>query len=582
MKALFKYFSILTPSDIRYCYILVFMMLIGGFLETVGIGAILPLLSVMGEPDYLMEHAVIAKRVAVFGILSHNQLVVAAAGLLFVLYVLKNIYLVYLVKCQLRFVTKMQIEYARGLFGTYLKKPYLFYLNHNRAVLLRNTNDGPMSIFSGSMVAALTFFTEVITAIVISVFLLWIDMLASLIVIGGMGAVLYGILRLIRFRLVRQGEIRVQYSGAMNQWVNQGLGSIKETKVLGKESYFFSMYDAAYRKYGNANQQYDFLNAIPRFAIEALVVSSLLLLIAVEIGVGRSPISIVPLLGVLALAAFRLMPSANRLISSWNTIKFYSPLLDELYEDLLAVRAERMRGTLESGFSGVTAPMVFMREICIEHLSFRYPESVQDVLGNVSFVIPKGSFVGIVGASGAGKTTFVDLLLGLMVPTAGKILVDGINIYYDVRAWQANLAYVPQEIYLIDGTLRENIALGFAAEEIDDARVEQVLRMAELYDFVCELPEGICTNVGERGVKLSGGQRQRIGIARALYAQPEVLVLDEATSALDDATEKSITDTILKLKGKLTIIAVAHRLSTLAECDFKVCFENGQAAIVNG
>ncbi len=364
--------------------------------------------------------------------------------------------------------------------------------------------------------------------------------------------------------------------------MNQGLGSIKETKVLGKEAYFFLMYDAAYRKYGRANEQYYFLNAMPRFVIEALVVSSLLLLIVAELGIGRSPASIVPLLGLLALAAFRLMPSANRLINSWNTIKFYLPLLDELYEDLRVVRARRMRGALETVVSESAAPVRFVHEIRIGHLCFRYPESVRDVLKDVNFIIPKGSFVGIVGPSGAGKTTFVDLLLGLLKPTAGDILVDGVSIYDNVRAWQANLAYVPQEIYLIDGTLRENIALGFTAEEIDDARVKQVLQMAELYDFVCELPEGICTNVGERGVKLSGGQRQRIGIARALYAQPEVLVLDEATSALDDATEKSITDTILKLKGKLTIIAVAHRLSTLAECDFKVCFENGQAEIVDG
>lgn len=579
MKALLKYFSILAPSDIWRCKVLGFMMFFGGLLETVGIGAILPLLSIMGEPDYLEKHAEIAQKASSLGVSTHKQLIVAAACSLLVLYILKNVYLVYLSKCQLRFVTKMQIEYARGLFVAYLKKPYLYHLDHNRAVLLRNAYDGPFFLFSISMVAALNFFTEFITAIVISLFLFWIDTVASLIVIGGLGGVTYGILRLIRYRLVQQGEVRTRYSGVMNQWVNQGLGSIKETKVLGKEAYFFSMYDAAYRKYGRANEQYYFLNSMPRFIIEALVVSSLLILIVVELGIGRSPDGIVPLLGVLALAAFRLMPSANRLINSWNTVKFYLPLLDELYEDLREVRARRMRGAFEDAFSKSAIPMGFAHEIRIEHLCFRYPESVRDVLENVCFVIPKGSFVGIVGPSGAGKTTFVDILLGLMKATSGDILVDGVSIYDNVRAWQANLAYVPQEIYLIDGTLRENIALGFTAEEIDDARVEQVLRMAELYDFVRELPEGICTNVGERGVKLSGGQRQRIGIARALYAKPEVLVLDEATSALDDATEKSITDTILKLKGNLTIISIAHRITTLDGCDFKIRLVNGDVRV---
>lgn len=203
------------------------------------------------------------------------------------------------------------------------------------------------------------------------------------------------------------------------------------------------------------------------------------------------------------------------------------------------------------------------------------------VLQDISFTIPKGKFVGIIGPSGAGKTTFVDILLGLLEPTSGKITVDGVDIFSNIRGWQANLAYVPQSIYLIDGTIKENIALGVAEDEIDNELINKVLHMAELYDFVYSQPDNINTNVGERGVKLSGGQRQRIGIARALYQQPEVLILDEATSALDNETEKSITDTILKLKGKITIIAIAHRTSTLEQCDFKVKFENGKAVVID-
>lgn len=213
----------------------------------------------------------------------------------------------------------------------------------------------------------------------------------------------------------------------------------------------------------------------------------------------------------------------------------------------------------------------------MEHLGFYYPGTSEEVLTDVSFSIPKGSFVGVLGPSGAGKTTFVDILLGLFVPTRGRITVDGIDIRHELRAWQANIAYVPQSIYLTDATIRENVALGESPDEIDEDRVHRALAMAELDAFVNAQEQGLDTMVGERGVKLSGGQRQRIGIARALYQQPEVLILDEATSALDTETEKSITDTILKFKGKITIVAIAHRVSTLEACDFKVMFENGTA-----
>ena len=263
-----------------------------------------------------------------------------------------------------------------------------------------------------------------------------------------------------------------------------------------------------------------------------------------------------------------------------NAIKYQMPYFYQVYPELMEIRRLAEQGTTDSFFPPETKRLPFAREISIEHLAFRYPGGLQNVLSDVSFIIPKGSFVGIIGPSGAGKTTFVDILLGLLPPNEGKITADGVSIYDNIRAWQANLAYVPQSIYLIDASIRENVAFGHPENEIDDDRVERVLQMAELHDFVQSLPDGVNTSVGDRGVRLSGGQRQRIGIARALYCQPEILVLDEATSALDNETEKSITDTILKLKGQITIIAIAHRVSTLEACDFKVKFEGGRACMM--
>jgi len=580
MQSLFKFFTILTPQQLRKCAIIVTVMIIGAILEAIGIGAILPLISIMGKPDFFIAYPNVARYAAIFGVTTHINFIIASTFLLLALYIIKNIYLAWQNKLQIDFAIKNQIDYSEKLLAEYLQKPYLYHLNHNTATLLRNVNAGGVVVFSLIMVSAFTLLTEIITAITIWLMLVMIDAFTAVIVAGFIGSILYFIINGFRKKITEQGKIQNEYSALYIKYINQGLGAVKETKVSCKEKFFLSAFQKAYFEYGKANGKFLFLNQLPRMLIETIIVCGLLLLIITKLLLGNQPTEIVPLLGVLALAAFRLMPSANRIVNLSNSIRFQMPFFNELYEDLLIIKNKRGQKT-KNCLQKQQARMDFENTISVEELSFAYPEIEKQVLNNINFSIPKGKFVGIVGPSGAGKTTFVDILLGLLPPGKGKISVDGKNIYDDIRAWQANLAYVPQSIYLIDGTIRENIAMGIEEEEIDDALITKVLHMAELYDFVQELPAGLNTTVGERGVKLSGGQRQRIGIARALYYQPQVLVLDEATSALDNDTEKSITDTILKLKGQITIIAVAHRLTTLAQCDFKVKFENGTAEIIN-
>ena len=579
MKSIFQIFNIFTKQQLRYCGFIILAMIVGAMLEAVGIGAILPLISLMGQPDFLVRHPEIGHIAEVLGIVSHTQFIMVCAGGLIVLYLIKNAYMAWETKLQIDFSMRNQIKFSTELMNNYLCKGYLFHLDHNSATLLRNVNAGGAVIYSAMLISTFTLLTELITAFAIWLMLVVMDAFTAVVVAGIMGAMMYGIVKAFRRNISKQAKIQNDFAAGYIKCVNQGLGAIKETKVMRKEKYFLEEFSRTYQQYGEANRKYLFINQLPRMIIETMVVSGLLVMIVAKLALGSTPEQIVPLLGVLALAAFRLMPSANRIVNLFNTIKFQQPLFYELYPELMDIK-ERQESRKESYYLSVQPKLKFDKSIQVNKLRFAYPEGREDVLQDVSFSIGKVDFAGIIGPSGAGKTTFVDILLGLLKPSDGNIKVDGQDIFDNIRSWQANLAYVPQSIYLIDGSVKENIALGVAPEDIDNARIEKSLHMAELYDFVLDLPEGMETRVGERGVKLSGGQRQRIGIARALYQQPEVLILDEATSALDNDTEKSITDTILKLKGQITIIAIAHRLSTLAECDYKIEFADGKASVL--
>ena len=579
MKSIFQIFNIFTKQQLRYCGFIVLAMIVGAMLEAVGIGAILPLISIMGQPDFLIHHPEIGHIAEALGIGKHTQFIMFCAGCLIVLYLIKNAYMAWETKLQIDFSMRNQIKFSTELMNNYLCKGYLFHLDHNSATLLRNVNAGGAVIYSNMLISTFTLLTELITAFSIWLMLVAVDAFTAVVVAGIMGAMMYSIIMAFRRNISKQAKIQNDFAAGYIKCVNQGLGAIKETKVMRKEKYFLEEFSRTYQQYGEASRKYLFINQLPRMIIETMVVSGLLVMIVAKLAMGSNPEEIVPLLGVLALAAFRLMPSANRIVNLFNTIKFQQPLFYELYPELMDIK-ERQESRKESYYLSVQPKLKFEESIQVNKLRFAYPEGREDVLQDVSFSIGKGDFAGIVGPSGAGKTTFVDILLGLLKPSDGNIKVDGQDIFDNIRSWQANLAYVPQSIYLIDGSVKENIALGVAPENIDSVRVEKSLHMAELYDFVSDLPEGMETRVGERGVKLSGGQRQRIGIARALYQQPEVLILDEATSALDNDTEKSITDTILKLKGQITIIAIAHRLSTLAECDYKIEFVDGKATVL--
>lgn len=579
MHSFLKIFKVLTPKQMRLCCVLIILMVFIAAFEAVGIGLLYPLIKIISDSDFLAHHQKIADIMNIFGIHTHRALIIFSSIGLFAFYILKNALVLFQAKLQIAFSIKNQTDYTKRLYKYYMNKPYLYHVNTNIAIVQRNIGTGGALVFSDILINTLVIITNLITILIIWLALLLMDWLIALCIVFVMGPTVALVLNFFRKKIGYYGNIQNKCLAKISKWVNQGFRSVKETKVMQREQFFVDQFDQSYSEYANSQGKFLFINRFPKCAIELITIGGILFLIALKMLLKSNIADLIPTLGVLALAAMRLMPCLNQIIGLFNQNKFKMPLFNEMFDDIMAVKELKSKDESKL-FKKAAEKINFSSVISVQNLSFAYPEKDKYVLNNVSFDIPKGKFVGIVGPSGAGKTTFVDILLGLLRPTKGKILVDGKNIYDNVSGWLNNIAYVPQTIYLIDGTIRENVAFGIAPEDIDDKKIEKVLKMAELYDFVQTLDKKEFTDCGDQGAKLSGGQRQRIGIARALYNEPKLLILDEATSALDNETEKQITNTILKLKGQITIIAIAHRLSTLENCDFKIKFENGNAEVL--
>lgn len=576
MKSLFKIFSVLTKKQLRLCLLIVILMFVGAILEAGGIALLYPLIAIISKPQFLETHKKIASLVMHIGITTHRGFIILSAASLLLFFIFKNVFVFLNTRFQIKFSIENEKDYTRRLFSYYLNKPYLYHVKINSNVLLRNITSGVRTTFEKVLISTISLITEFVTAVVIWATVFVIDKTLALLVACIMAPICFTIVKAFRKKIVRQGKVMRIFDAERLKAIYQGLGSIKETKVMQTQEYFTRCYHESYKKYCDANYNYLVIEKIPRAFIEMAGIGGVILLIIIKIGAGSDPMALIPTLGVLALAAVRLMPCMNRMVAYFNSIKFAMPYFDDLYDDLLIIKNEK--DIAEKGKTQIKkAPLQFEKGIEIKNLSFKYPETEKMVLDGVNFFIPKGTFLGIVGPSGAGKTTFVDVLLGLLPPTGGDILIDGVSLFSNTSGWLDLVSYVPQSIYLIDGSIKENIALGVNKEDFSEERLNEAIKMAQLSDFVNELPKKADTMVGEMGVRLSGGQRQRIGIARALYKNPKVLVLDEATSALDNETEKSITDTILSLKGYRTIISIAHRLSTLENCDFKIKFDGGKA-----
>lgn len=571
MTVLTRILALLTQVERRKVSYLLVLMFVGMLLETMSIGLVVPLVGLMMQDNIAIKYPAVVPVLAYFNNPSQTQIIVAAMSFLIFVYLIKSGFLAFSIWKQTSFAYKLQQRISEQLFKSYLNQPYTFHLYKNSADLIRNATT-EVTLFTFVINALLLLITEIMVLIGIASILIYIEPVGAIVVVSALIVAGLFFNRFTRNRILRWGKARQYHDGLRIQHLQQGLGGVKEVKLYGREDDFLKQFSLHNYESARTNGNQVMIQQFPRLGLEFLAIFGLAMLVFVMTFSGVELITIVPTLGLFAAAAFRLMPSANRLLGALQTLRFHSPVIDVLNRELSAnvILDNTSAASIHNNFKP------FEREIQLKQVSYTYAGASEKALNNVSLTIAKGETIGVIGTSGSGKSTLIDILLGLLSPTEGSLLIDGQELGDDVRAWQSQIGYVPQSIYLTDDSLKNNVAFGLPTDKIDNASIMKALEAAQLADFIHQLPEGIETVVGERGVRLSGGQRQRIGIARALYHNPEVLVLDEATSALDSETEHDVMQAIYALHKTKTIIIVAHRLSTVEKCDKLFQLEMGK------
>lgn len=575
MKDIFRKFNkVLNKKQKSRVVVLIFMILIGAVLETLGVSMIYPLIETVMMPEVFEQNAMIVWICNVLGYTSAEQFVTFMLLALIFIFIFKNLYLLLLYYVQHSFITNSQYRISRDLLKVYLNRPYEFYLNASTGDIMRTVYSDSTGIFN-LLLQCMQFITEFMVAIFLGTYLLIIDPVMTIV----MGILLVGITLLssafLKPRISRIGEESRQQQSKMYKTIMQSINSVKDVKVYAKEDAFLGIYRKYGKRYYNLARDHEVLSSVPRLAIEAFSLSGVLAYMAVMMKLGQNVQTMVPQLSAFAVAAVRLLPSASRINTYLANIAYYRPTLDYVYANVelpknVDERAAEAKAVTE------TDKLKFHDCIKVEQLYYKYPNTDKYIFENARMQVPYGKSVGIMGPSGAGKTTVVDIMLGLLRVESGTITCDGVNVLEHYGQWLANIGYISQTINMVDDTIRANIAFGVDVDDIDDARVWQVLEEAQLADFVRNLPNGINTVIGERGVRISGGQRQRVGIARALYHDPEILILDEATSALDNDTEAAIMEAIENFHGRKTMLIIAHRLKTIENCDIIYKVENGK------
>ena len=562
--------------------LLVFLMLIGAVLETLGVSMILPVMSVVMEENAVQKHAYLQVICDLFHIAyddTRTLMILVMVGLI-VIFAVKNVFLFFQQKVQLKFVYTNQFATSRRMMINFMERPYEYYLNADTSVIQRSITSDVNNMY-GLILSLLQLVSEGIVFVCLIAVSLVSDVMMSITVALLLVVVLAIIKWVLKPIMRKAGEENQDYYSGLYKWIDQSVMGIKEIKIANKENYFINEYAKCGEGYVNAVQRYNLYNATPRLLIETVALAGMIFYMMIQLLSGVQVTAILPQLTLLALVAMRLIPCANRINNHLTSISYFEPFFmgvsDNLQEE---IRDESIDYNAASYQKKVEIQKLEIRHnIQLKDIVYKYPNTETLIFDRANMEIPIGKSVGIVGTSGAGKTTIVDILLGLLQIQSGEILADGVEVREHYQSFLKDIGYIPQTIFMIDSTIRKNVAFGVADEDIDDAKVWRALQEAQLDEFVRGLPDGLDTSIGERGIRISGGQRQRICIARALFEDPEVLVLDEATSALDNETEAAIMESINMLHGKKTLIIIAHRLQTIEKCDMVYRVEKGQVTI---
>ncbi len=572
MKILKKINLLLDGKQKRNMVLLLFGMLIGAVLETASISLIIPVVSLVISPDAIETNAYMGWIYDSLNLTSKDQLTILVMMSLIVAFVLKNSFLFFQQKMMYSFIYGNQFSTSERMMRNYLRRGYEFYLNSDTAVIQRSITSDVNNMYA-LILAILQLVSEVIIFISLSAILLVVDAMMTIVIALLLMITLLMIKAVIKPIMQKAGADNQDYYSGLFKWISQTVTGIKEVKIAGKEQYFVDEYVKCGKGYVEAVQKYSLYNNTPRLLIETVCIIGMVGYMLFMILSGRAMTDMIPVISAFAMAAMRLMPCANRINNQLTSIAYFEPFFmgvsDHLQEEISG------RNIDMSFAKDSDAKLPVKKQIMLKDITYAYPNTETLIFDHAEMEIPVGAAVGVVGSSGSGKTTIVDVLLGLLEVRTGTIYADGVDVKTQYRSWLKNIGYIPQMIFMLDDTIRKNVAFGIPEEKIDEKRLWEVLKEAQLDEFVRGLPAGMETGIGERGIRLSGGQRQRIGIARALYHDPEVLILDEATSALDNDTEAAIMDSINRFHGKKTLIIIAHRLQTIEKCDIVYRVEGG-------
>ena len=580
MKQILKKLNVLLDKKQKRTMVgLIFLMVLGAALQTAGVGIIVPVMSTIMDADAIENNELLHFFYELLGGGSKERFMIIIMAVMILIFVVKNLFLYVQQKLTLAFVYTNQFRTSERMMRNYLRRGYEFYLNADTAVVQRSITSDVNNMYA-LILALLQLLSDGVVSLFIVTFCFVQNGAMTILIAVVLVLLLLAVKKVLKPIMYKAGEDNQNYYSGLFKWISQTVQGIKEVKITCKEQYFVSEYIKCGKGYVDAVQKYSLYNNIPRLLIETVCVIAMVGYMMYMVLSGMPTEDMVNSITTFAAAALVLLPSVNRINNQLNSMAYFEPFFmgvsDNLQDEINGANVDMSFATDDDKKLPVN-DKIEMRDI-----TYAYPNTTKLIFDHADMVIPVGKSVGIVGTSGAGKSTVVDILLGLLEAQNGRLLADGKDIKGNYRNWLKNVGYIPQMIFMLDDTIRKNVAFGVPEDKIDEKRLWEVLKEAQLDTFIKSLPDGLDTGIGERGIRLSGGQRQRIGIARALYYDPEVLILDEATSALDNDTEAAIMESINRLHGRKTLIIIAHRLQTIEKCDLVYRVENGKVTIERG